>query len=282
VSLAGPAILAVAAAVAAACAVSAPVSQESSAAQARLDAASSRCIEFSELVSCAAALSMHPNDPHLLVAEGDALVQLRRPGEAIGVYRNAVKSGAAQDEVGPKIAVAQGQRLAVLHECETETGATAERACQAAWLPGAPDEVTVFKRRGLLLQNDNRPDASLDAYLAAARLAPRDRDVARAVVASSGGMDRADAPTLTARGTALLTLGRPAEAIPFLRAALRLAPDYAAAKARLRTAEGVLAARHRSSSPTGPASPASPAAPLDAAAQSGAAFSNEAPVTRSN
>ncbi len=278
-NLSGSAILALAAVVAAASAAAAPVNQESSAAQARLDAARSRCIELSELVSCAAALSMHPNDPRLLVAEGDALVRSRRPGEAIGVYRNAVKSGAAQDEVGPKIAVAQGQRLSVLHECETETGAAAERACQSAWLPGAPDEVMVFKRRGLLLQNDNRPDASLDAYLAAARLAPRDRDVARAVVASSSGTDRADAPTLTARGTALLTLGRPAEAIPVLREALRLAPDYAAAKVRLRTAEGAVAARRRSSSPTGVPLPA---ASLEAAAHSEAAFSNEAPVTRSN
>jgi tetratricopeptide (TPR) repeat protein len=279
VSPTGSAILALAAVVAAACAASAPVNRESSAAQTRLDAAASRCIELSELVSCAAALSMQPNDPRLLVAEGDALVQSRRPGEAIGVYRNAVKSGAAQDEVGPKIAVAQGQRLSVLHQCETETGAAAERACQSAWLPGAPDEVMVFKRRGLLLQNDNRPDASLDAYLAAARLAPRDRDVARAVVASSGGTDRADAPTLTARGAALLTLGRPAEAIPFLREALRLAPDDAAAKVRLRTAEGALAARRRSSSPT---RATLPAASLEAAGQSDAAFSNEAPATRSN
>ena len=275
----GSAILALAAVVAAACAASAPANREFSAAQTRLDAAASRCIELSELVSCAAALSMQPNDPRLLVAEGDALVQSRRPGEAIGVYRNAVRSGAAADEVGPKIAVAQGQRLSVLHECETETGAAAERACQSAWLPGAPDEVMVFKRRGLLLQNDNRPDAALDAYLAAARLAPRDRDVARAVVASSGGTDRADAPTLTARGAALLTLGRPAEAIPFLREALRLAPDDAAAKVRLRTAEGALAARRRSSSPT---RAKLPAASPEAAGQSDAAFSNEAPVTRSN
>jgi tetratricopeptide (TPR) repeat protein len=278
VSPTGSAILALAAVVAAACAASAPANRESSAAQTRLDAAASRCIELSELVSCAAALSMQPNDPRLLVAEGDALVQSRRPGEAIGVYRNAVKSGAAQDEVGPKIAVAQGQRLSVLHECETETGAAAERACQSAWLPGAPDEVMVFKRRGLLLQNDNRPDAALDAYLAAARLAPRDRDVARAVVAASRGTDRPDAPTLTARGAALLTLGRPAEAIPFLREALRLAPDYAAAKVRLRTAEGALAARRRSASPT---RAKLPAASLEAAGQSNA-FSNEAPVTRSN
>ena len=256
----------------------APVAQKSAAAETRLDATVSRCIKFSELVSCAAALSMRPNDPVLLVAEGDALVQLRRPGEAIGVYRNAIKSGAVQDVVDPKITVAQGHRRSLLDECETEAGAAAERACEAAWLPGAPDELKVFKRRGLLLQNDDRPGASLDAYMAAARLAPRDRDVARAVVALSGGIERPDAPTLTARGAALMTLGRPADAILALREALRLAPDYAGAKLRLRIAEDALAAHRR----RGAAVASLPAAAQGPAVQDDGAFSNEAPVTRSN
>jgi tetratricopeptide (TPR) repeat protein len=263
---------------AAAGAASAPVAQKSAAAETRLDATVSRCIKFSELVSCAAALSMQPNDPVLLVAEGDALVQLRRPGEAIGVYRNAIKSGAVQDVVDPKITVAQRHRRSLLDECETEAGAAAERACEAAWLPGAPDELKVFKRRGLLLQNDDRPGASLDAYMAAARLAPRDRDVARAVVALSGGIERPDAPILTARGAALMTLGRPADAIPALREALRLAPDFAAAKVRLRVAEGSLASQRRSSATAA----ALPAAPRESTGQADGAFSNEAPVTRSN
>jgi tetratricopeptide (TPR) repeat protein len=278
VKLAGWAILALVAVVTAARAASTPVSRESTAAEAGLDAAVSRCTEFSEFVSCAAALSMKPNDPRLLVAEGDALVQLRRPGEAIGVYRNAIKSGAMRDSVDPKIAVAQGRRRSLLHECETEAGPAAERACESAWLPGAPDEVMVFKRRGLLLQGDNQPGASLDAYLAAARLAPRDRDVARAVVALSDGTDRSDAPTLTARGAALMTLGRPADAILSLREALRLAPDYAGAKVRLRIAEGAVAAQRRASVTAATL----PATSRDSAAQDVGAFSNEAPVTRSN
>jgi tetratricopeptide (TPR) repeat protein len=283
---AGSAILVLASAVAAASAASAPPNQESTAAETRLEAAASRCVAFSELVSCASALGMKPNDPGLLVAEGDALVQLRRPGEAIGVYRNAIRSGAPQDSVDPKIAVAQGLRRSLLHECETEAGAAAERACESAWLPGAPDEVRVFKRRGLLLQDDNRPGASLDAYLAAARLAPRDREVARAVVALSGSTDRSDAATLTARGGALMTLGRPADAILPLREALRLAPDYAGAKVRLRIAEGAVAAQRRNSATvaTLPATPRKslPAVSREPAAQDAGAFSNEAPVTRSN
>jgi tetratricopeptide (TPR) repeat protein len=276
-NFAGLVMLGVASVVAAASAAAAPVSEESTAAERRFDAAVSRCVEFSELVSCASALGMKPSDPGLLMAEGDALVQLRRPGEAIGVYRNAIKSGAAQAAVGAKIAVAQGYRRTLLHECETQAGPAAERACESAWLPGAPDEVMVFKRRGLLLQDDNRPGA-LDAYLAAARLAPRDRDVARAVVALSGAMDRVDAPTLTARGAALTTLGRPAEAILSLREALRLAPDHAGAKMRLRIAEDALAS-HRRSGATVASLPVAARAP---AAQDAGAFSNEAPVTRSN
>jgi tetratricopeptide (TPR) repeat protein len=274
---AGSAILVLASAVAAASAATAPPNQASTAAETRFEAAASRCVEFSELISCASALGMKPNDPGLLVAEGDALVQLRRPGEAIGVYRNAIKSGAVQDAVGAKIAVAQGHRRTLLHECETETGPAAERACESAWLPGAPDEVIVFKRRGLLLQNDNGPGA-LDAYLAAARLAPRDREVARAVVALSGATDRSDAPILTARGAALMTLGRPADAIQSLREALRLAPDDAGAKSRLRLAEDALAShRHR-----GATVASTPAAAPGPAVQDNGAFSNEAPVTRSN
>jgi hypothetical protein len=248
-SLAGFAILALASVVAAASAVSAPVSQESTAAEI-LDAAVTRCVGFSDLVSCASALSMKPN---------------------------AIKSGALPDTVGAKIAAAQGHRRTVLNECETEAGPAAERACESAWLPGAPDEVTVFKRRGLLLQNDDRPGA-LDAYLAAARLAPRDRDVARAVVALSGATGRSDAQTLTARGAALMTLGRPADAILSLHEALRLAPDYAGAKSRLRIAEDALAS-HRRSRVTVAILPAATRGP---AAQDDGAFSNEAPVTRSN
>jgi tetratricopeptide (TPR) repeat protein len=264
--------------VAAARAPSMPASQESAAAESRLDAAVSRCIELEDLVSCHTALSMKPNDPGLLSAEGDALMQLMRPGEAIGVYRNAIRSGGVQGVLDPKIAVAEQRRRSLLDECQTQAGPNAARACDSAWLPGAPDEVTVFKRRGLLLQNDNRPGASLDAYMAAARLAPRDRDVARAVVALSGSTERRDAPTLTARGAALMTLRRPADAVLVLREALRLAPDFADAKARLRIAEGTLAYQRRTSATVA----ASPATLRDASGQTDGAFSNEAPVTRSN
>jgi Flp pilus assembly protein TadD len=128
------------------------------------------------------------------------------------------------------------------------------------------------------LRRDSQPGASLDAYLAAARLAPRDREVALAIVALSAGADQSDPPTLTARGAALVTLGRPADAVLTLREALRLVPDDAGAKARLRIAEAALAAQRRKSAMAA----ALPSTSPEVGAGDAGAFSNEAPVTRSN
>jgi len=244
--------------------------------QARLSRAAGRCIKLAELIACDEALNMKPNDPELLIAEADALVQMKRPGEAIGVYRNAARSGAAQDVVNKKIAVAQSQRESFLQICVTQPGEVAERACESAWLPGAPDEVTVFKRRGLLLQNEGRLSAALDAYMAVARLRPADRGVARTVISLSGVVGRKDALTLSARGIAFMSLGRRAEAITSLREAVRLAPNFKEAKSRLRAAERAAAADASigSSVPGGPARPRSDA--------SIGPYTNEAEVTRSN
>jgi hypothetical protein len=57
--------------------------------------------------ACAEALSMSPRDPVSLVAQADALMRSQRPGKAIGVYRNALRSGAPRDVVNRKIAAAK-------------------------------------------------------------------------------------------------------------------------------------------------------------------------------
>ncbi len=202
--------------------------------ESRLALATARCAKSAELVACAEALNMRPNNPALLVAEADALVQWRRPGEAIGVYRNALTVHADRAVVTAKILSAQVLRHALLESCLTQMGQLAEHACEAAWLPGAADEIDVFKRRGVLLQGERQFAAALDAYMAAARLRPRDRAVARAVLSLSGRIDRTDGPTLTARGAAYATLGQRSEAIVALREALRVAPESVAAQDMLR------------------------------------------------
>jgi tetratricopeptide (TPR) repeat protein len=236
--------------------------------------ATQRCTQLSELVSCDAALSMKPNDADLLLAEADVLMQLKRPGEAIGVYRNAQRAGAHEEVVKQKIAAAQLQRQSLVKACLTQAGDFGVHACESAWLPGVPDEVAMFKRRGQLLQDDS-PVAALDAYMSAARLAPRDRDVARAVVNLSGSLDAKGAAILTARGAALMTLHRPQDAVVPLRQAVKLAPDMLEARNLLRQAEQP-AAKGANEGAEAPAA----ATQKSLLADSNGSYSNDAPVTR--
>jgi tetratricopeptide (TPR) repeat protein len=266
-------------------------SMDRAAKNATLSRATFRCAKLADLSSCDDALNIKPNDPELLMAKADSLVQLKRLGEAIGTYRNALSASADREAVNAKIALAESQRHTFLDTCETKTGDAALRACESAWLPGAPDEVTVFRRRGMLLQADNQLSPALDAYMAAARLDPSDHSVALAIVSLSDSTGRQDALTLAARGHALMALGRPAEALEPLRQALRLAPDLAEAQAELRLAtlspKANKAERPAADGNGGTAGDKSAApAPIIAAAYAGAAatrrYSNDAPVTRTN
>ena len=244
--------------------------------------ATQRCTQMSELISCDAALSMKPNDANLLVAEADVLVQLKRPGEAIGVYRNALRAGAHEDGVKQKIAAAQLQRQTLVKTCMTQAGDFGVHACESAWLPGAPDEVARFKRQGFLMQKA-APAVALDAYMSAARLAPRDRDVARAVVKLSGSLDAKGPTILVARGAALLTLRRPQDAIITLRQAIKSAPNLIEARGLLRMAEQAVVKQSTAAASAGsgsrPETEAS-AAESGAIATSDKSYSNAAPITR--
>jgi tetratricopeptide (TPR) repeat protein len=268
-------------------------SMDRAAKNATLSRATFRCAKLADINSCDDALNMIPNDPELLVAKADALVQLKRLGEAIGIYRNALPGSADREAVDAKIALAESQRRTFLDTCETKVGDAARRACESAWLPGAPDEVTVFRRRGLLLQADNQLSPALDAYMAAARLDPGDHGVALAIVSLSDSTGRQDALTLAARGRALMALGRPSEALEPLRQALRLAPDLVEAKTQLRIAtlsssagSAERPAANRVGGSAGDKSAAMGPLSTIAAANSSAAaprrYSNDAPVTRTN
>ena len=167
-------------------------------------------------MACYEALHLRPNDPGLLVAEADALTHAKRAGEAIGVYRNALTVGADRTVVGSKIALAASLRRSLLETCLGQRSAAAERACEAAWLPGATDEVTLFKRRALLLQDDRQPAAALDAYLSAARLRPNDRGVAQAILNLTGVTGRKDAAASSALWKAKKLLRRADRAPPIV------------------------------------------------------------------
>jgi tetratricopeptide (TPR) repeat protein len=263
-------------------------SMERATKNATLSRAAFRCAKLADLNSCDDALNVQPNNPDLLVAKADALLQLKRPGEAIGMYRSALPVSANREALDAKIAQAESQRHTFLDTCETKSGEAARQACESAFLPGAPDAVTVFRRRGLLLQADNQSSPALDAYMAAARLDPGDRSVALAIVSLSGSTGRQDALTLAARGRALMALGRASEAIEPLTQALRLAPDLADSKTQLRLAKASGADRSGASSiktaalVTQPIAVAASTAAVNARVAAGRRYSNDAPVTRSN
>jgi tetratricopeptide (TPR) repeat protein len=212
-------------------------SMDSAAKDAKLSRAVFRCSKLSELASCDEALTLKPNDPAMLSAKADTLVQLKRPAEAIDVYRRIPAASANLAAVTAKIASAEIQRRSFADSCESSVGDAALHACEAALLPGEPDEEAILKRRGFLLQTDNRLAPALDAYIAAARVRPGDHSVALSIISLSDSTGRRDAFTLSARGQAFITLGRPVEAVEALRAAVRLAPDLPEAKILLRTAE---------------------------------------------
>jgi tetratricopeptide (TPR) repeat protein len=267
-------------------------SMDSAAKDARLSRAIFRCSKLSELASCDEALTLKPNDPAMLLAKADTLVQLKRPAEAIDVYRRIPASSGNRAAVTAKIAPAESLRRSFADSCENNAGDAALHACEAALLPGEPDEEAILKRRGFLLQSDNRLAPALDAYIAAARARPGDHSVALSIIGLSDSTGRSDAFTLTARGQAFITLGRAAEAVDPLRTALRLAPDLPEAKILLRTAER--SSREQRPQRLAEERPgatgqrtdahvaAAPKAAVNVGEPAAARYSNDAPATQSN
>jgi len=75
----------------------------------RLRQASARCTDQHELDACDDALRLKPDDPALLIAQGDALVRARRPADAVERYRLAAVLAPGANEVAAKLAAAEGQ-----------------------------------------------------------------------------------------------------------------------------------------------------------------------------
>jgi Flp pilus assembly protein TadD len=78
-------------------------------AAARLRQATDRCTSEHELDACDDALRLKPDDPTLLIAQGDALVRAKRPADAVERYRLAAVLAPEDSEVAAKLAAAEGQ-----------------------------------------------------------------------------------------------------------------------------------------------------------------------------
>jgi predicted Zn-dependent protease len=78
-------------------------------AAARLQQASARCTDQHQLDACDDALRLKPDDPALLIAQGDALMRAKRPADAIERYRLAAVIAPGENEVAAKLAAAEGR-----------------------------------------------------------------------------------------------------------------------------------------------------------------------------
>jgi len=181
-----------------------------------------RCERLSDVPACDEALSMRPASTAALLGKVDNLLKANRPADALPLLKKAGDAGAAAAEVRARTVTAEVRRRELATLCEAGSGDAALEACALALLPGAADEFVLRKRQGSLLQAANKTPQALESYLAAAGLNSHDAAVALAIVALTDSTGRRDAVALAARGTALLTLGRPDEARTSLKQAAAL------------------------------------------------------------
>lgn len=197
-----------------------------------------RCRELGDMAACDEILKAKPNDGEIVIAKADALAKANRPAEALALYRRGAALASDVPGLAEKMKAAESQRQKMASKCQTETDVDAAlEACDVALLRGASDELAIEKRRGSLLQRMDEPSQALDAYIAASQIVRDDPEVSQAIVALTERAGRKDAVALAARGNALLTLNRPAEAIKAFREAQALSPGLPEIEAPLAAAE---------------------------------------------
>src|SRR5580698_8169278 len=81
--------------------------------QAKLKRDAFRCDNLADLDACSEAVRLKPDDPALLTALGDALMQAKRPSEALQHYRHAQILAADTPALAQKIRVAEAELPAV-------------------------------------------------------------------------------------------------------------------------------------------------------------------------
>jgi tetratricopeptide (TPR) repeat protein len=196
-----------------------------------------RCTQLADVGACDEALRFKPDDPAILLAKGDALLQANHPADGLLVYRHAAELSPENEQIKTKLTAAESQRQAFLARCESGTGVVAIEACQSALLPGTGDEFQIYKRKAILLQSIDRPEQALDSYIAANALKQDDKSIALAIVALTRSTGRQDAMALSALGSALLALGQATEAVSVLRQTQSLSPTLPGIESQLTTAE---------------------------------------------
>ncbi|HWW22186.1 MAG TPA: tetratricopeptide repeat protein [Steroidobacteraceae bacterium] len=198
-----------------------------------------RCTQLSDLEACDAVLSVQPGNADIVLAKGNALSKAGRLDDAVAAYTQAAQLAPGNTAITAKLQQTQAQRQASRSRCTDGTGEAALQACQSILVKGASNEFDLTLRIANLQQSTNQVPQSLDSYIAANALRPGDKSVALAILALLDSTQRKDAIALAARGSALLTLGRPTEAVAPLRQAYALAPTWPDIAKQLAAAEAL-------------------------------------------
>jgi tetratricopeptide (TPR) repeat protein len=264
-------------------------------ASAELRRQSFRCMQLADPQACDAAQAAAPGNADIALGKGNALLKANRIDDAISAYSHAAQLSPGNALIASKLQSARAQRQGLMQKCTGESGESALQACQSVLAIGSPSEFDVRLRIALLQQNAHQPAQALDSYIAANSLQPGDKSVALAILALLDSTQRRDALGLEARGSALMTLGRTAEALAALRQAATLAPGLpdvqkqlaaAEAQGRVEAADQADAARRdKAVVRTAPRATASKPVPVKVSETTNPprpSFSNDEPASSSN
>ena len=133
------------------------------------------------LDACSAALKDNPTDPNLYKARGNALLGMNRHVESILAYRKTLQLNPGDKEAAAKLKIAEGKRQNLVTKCETQQGASALAACDAALLQGAPDQFKIQRRQGDLLLSMKRTPEAIQAYRKALAIDPGNKVLSKKI-----------------------------------------------------------------------------------------------------
>jgi hypothetical protein len=96
-----------------------------------------RCTSLGDLDACNEAVSMSPEDPALLIADGDALARAKRPADALSRYRRAAALVPDKAEVDTKINAAEAELPAAQPDVAMVAGSARRQAVAGAARPNS-------------------------------------------------------------------------------------------------------------------------------------------------
>jgi tetratricopeptide (TPR) repeat protein len=104
-----------------------------------------RCTSLGDLDACNEAVGLSPDDPALLIADGDALARAKRPADAISRYRHAAAFVPDKAEVETKINAAEAQLSAAQPDVAMVAGSARHQPVAHAARPSSAANLQIAR-----------------------------------------------------------------------------------------------------------------------------------------